>query len=315
MELADKCFSRSFDTIREGDREYLDSFFESYDYRSAYYSFLSNYLWRRDYARYWDVIDGYLVIGRIYNGENGPEGAIWMPFTGTGTYDREGLRNAVYEMKRRMNEAGTGMNIEGVPAHMLPVLEDAFGDKLMSRRDRNFDEYVYEKEKLITLSGRALHKKRNHLNYFLNNYDFRTRPLTKDDFADILRLTDSVRSEHNRTEEQAVTLEQEKRAIRIMFEFIGNPDIYTVAVIIKDEMQAYAIGEMKPDGTAVEHFEKANLEYRGLYQAVLSEFCKALPEECEFVNREEDMGLESLRHAKTALRPHHMIEKYVCSVE
>ena len=64
------------------------------------------------------------------------------------------------------------------------------------------------------------------------------------------------------------------------------------------------------EDTAVEHFEKANDDFRGLYQAICSEFCKNLPEEIVYLNREEDMGLENLRHAKEALKPDHMEEKY-----
>ncbi|MEG1726095.1 MAG: phosphatidylglycerol lysyltransferase domain-containing protein, partial [Anaerovoracaceae bacterium] len=62
--------------------------------------------------------------------------------------------------------------------------------------------------------------------------------------------------------------------------------------------------------TAVAHFEKANDEIRGLYQCINSEFCKHLPEEIIYVNREEDMGIENLRHAKESYKPDHMAEKY-----
>ena len=61
---------------------------------------------------------------------------------------------------------------------------------------------------------------------------------------------------------------------------------------------------------AAEHFEKADDDYRGLYQVICSEFCKRLPEEIVYVNREEDMGLENLRKAKEALRPDHKEVKY-----
>ena len=40
------------------------------------------------------------------------------------------------------------------------------------------------------------------------------------------------------------------------------------------------------------------------------EFCKHLPYEVVYVNREEDMGLENLRKAKESYKPHHMAEKY-----
>ncbi len=314
MELTNKCFGRCFNTLKEGEPELLNSFFRSFDYQGASYSFLANFIWRTDYAVGWDVVNGYLMIGRVYEDEEGRQGVISMPLTRTGSYDPVSLRDAINEMRCRMRAVGAAMDLVGVSGHMLPILEEAFGGKVDARHERDLDEYVYEKQKLITLSGRALHKKKNHLNYFLKTYTYEARPLTRDDLEDILRLTDTVRAEHDRTEEQLLSLAQEKRAIRMMIDFIGDPGIYTVGVFIDGEMQAYAIGEMLSEDTAVEHFEKANLKYRGLYQAVCSEFCKALPDTCLYVNREEDMGLENLRHAKQALRPHHMAEKYICTL-
>ena len=94
---------------------------------------------------------------------------------------------------------------------------------------------------------------------------------------------------------------------------IGCEEIYSVALSIDDRIVGIALGERLNDNTAVEHFEKASDEYRGLYQVLCSEFCKVLPEEIVYVNREEDMGLDNLRQAKEALKPDHMEEKLTCS--
>ena len=102
----------------------------------------------------------------------------------------------------------------------------------------------------------------------------------------------------------------EEDAIQEVLNFWDRPTVYGTAILIDGKVEAFALGERLSSDTAVEHFEKANDEYRGLYQAICSEFCKALPEEIKFVNREEDMGLENLRQAKEALKPDHMDEKY-----
>ena len=73
---------------------------------------------------------------------------------------------------------------------------------------------------------------------------------------------------------------------------------------------AFSLGERLTEDMAVAHFEKARTEYRGLYQIVASEFCKLLPDDVEYINREEDMGIENLRRAKESLRPETFIRKF-----
>ena len=60
-----------------------------------------------------------------------------------------------------------------------------------------------------------------------------------------------------------------------------------------------------------EHVEKANVEYRGLYQAINNEFCKHVAGWAKYINREEDMGIPNLRKAKLSDRPCRLLEKYI----
>jgi hypothetical protein len=50
--------------------------------------------------------------------------------------------------------------------------------------------------------------------------------------------------------------------------------------------------------------------YGGLYQFLNQPFCEQTWAGCEYINRMEDLGIESLRKAKMALYPHHMAKKY-----
>ena len=58
------------------------------------------------------------------------------------------------------------------------------------------------------------------------------------------------------------------------------------------------------------NIEKADPNVRGAYQAILKEFIERHFKDLPYLNREDDMGLESLRHAKEALAPCFMIKKY-----
>ena len=76
-------------------------------------------------------------------------------------------------------------------------------------------------------------------------------------------------------------------------------------------MEAFTIGSYDPVlKVAAIHIEKANPEIRGLYpyinqQFLLNEFSDAL-----YINREDDMGIPSLRRAKESYYPTTLAKKY-----
>ena len=70
------------------------------------------------------------------------------------------------------------------------------------------------------------------------------------------------------------------------------------------------MGEKINDNMALIHIEKANGEIRGLYPYINKMFVVDEFPEVEWVNREEDMGLEGLRKAKMSYYPERFVEKY-----
>lgn len=303
--------THSFQNLTEEEAEILKEYFDGFSYRGAGYTLLANYIWRETHCLCWEIIDDYLFIaGADCMISEKPNAIISMPMTKNGTYDPEKLRAAITEVRGRFAKRKIPFTVELVPAHMVKYLEEAFPGEMEFFHDRDADEYVYLKEKLITLSGRALHKKKNHMNFFLKNYTYKVVKITKNMIDNIMEFVVQSRDKANYDDDEMESLRMEEEAIREILNFVDTPEVYSAAIFIDDQLQAFAIGERLSQDTAVEHFEKANDQYRGLYQVICSEFCKTLPEEVVYVNREEDMGLENLRKAKEALRPAHMEEKY-----
>jgi len=305
-------FKHSFENLTEEDKKTLKEYFAGFDYRGAGYTFLANYIWRNTHCLCWEVIGDYLCLAGADCMISEPSAIISMPMTKDGCYDPVSLRKTILEARRRFLDRKIPFSIELVPGHMVEYLKAAFPEGVVCEHDRDSDEYVYLKEKLINLSGRALHKKKNHLNFFLKNYAYETRPVDKAMIPEILDFVRTVKENKDYDADEMESLNMEEEAIGEILRFVEEPEIYSVAVFIEGKLQAFALGERINGETAVEHFEKANDAYRGLYQVVCREFCKSLPEDVIYVNREEDMGLSNLRQAKEALKPHHMEEKYSC---
>ena len=76
---------------------------------------------------------------------------------------------------------------------------------------------------------------------------------------------------------------------------------------------AMAIGSRLNDTTFDIHFEKALGTVDGAYAAINQAFAAALWEKYparQYLNREDDLGIEGLRKAKLSYHPDHMVEKY-----
>ncbi|MCG4734691.1 phosphatidylglycerol lysyltransferase domain-containing protein, partial [Casaltella massiliensis] len=63
-------------------------------------------------------------------------------------------------------------------------------------------------------------------------------------------------------------------------------------IYIDSKLEAFSIGEMLNDNMAVIHVEKANADIRGLYPYINQQFLLNEFSDVEFVNREEDLGIE-----------------------
>ena len=315
-------FKNNFDNLSEDDRALLDSYFTGYPYKGAGYTLVANYVWRDVYCLNWEVYEGLLLLSGSNCMEENPSAIFSMPMTCTGEYDIEKLRAAVLYAKNKFKDAGVEFRMGMIPEHMLPLIEEAFPGEVEFIADRDEDEYVYLKEKMITLSGRALHKKRNHMNFFKKTYEYEARTLRIEDTDIVMNLVDDLLDEKVPDEddfEEKVetmdpddlkTLKAEEYAISENMKFVESSRMFSVGIFVDESLVAFSLGERLTDDMAVAHFEKAKSEYRGLYQIVASEFCKLLPDDVKYINREEDMGIENLRHAKESLRPETFVRKF-----
>ena len=102
----------------------------------------------------------------------------------------------------------------------------------------------------------------------------------------------------------------ENRFVSVLLNNFEACGLFGAAIIIEGKVQAFTIAERLNSNTAVQHVEKANTQYKGIYQAINNLFCKNRLNEYTFINREQDDGNPGLRKAKLSYYPDHMVEKY-----
>ena len=84
-------------------------------------------------------------------------------------------------------------------------------------------------------------------------------------------------------------------------------------LICDGKVIAMTMGSALSNDTFDIHFEKATEGYDGAYAAINREFARYLREKypaLQWLNREDDMGLEGLRKAKLSYYPDQLIEKW-----
>jgi hypothetical protein len=177
------------------------------------------------------------------------------------------------------------------------------GCRVWEDRD-NFD-YLYPRDKLATLSGRQLHRKKNLVNLFLRNNQCTAKPLLEEYAGDALQILEQWKTQQERAGDYA--------AAREALENLETLQLCGEIFYVGKEPVAYALGEEVAQGQMfVIHFEKAVLrkEYTGIYQYVNQTFVATLPEKYGMVNREQDLGEPGLRRAKESYRPAGFVKKY-----
>jgi len=173
--------------------------------------------------------------------------------------------------------------------------------------DRDTFDYVYHAQDLVTLKGKRYHAKRNHINRFCAMYEYDYRPITPDNKEQCLALYYKWLT---RKDLDQPGIQGEREAIEFL---IPNMDVLGVVgggIFIKDQLVAFSLGETIRDDTALIHIEKVDPDIEGLYALINQQFAQHAFSHLEYINREDDMGLEGLRKAKLSYYPAKLLEKY-----
>lgn len=295
------------------DRPILEEYLNGYEYKTSGLSFSAQYMWREINRFSWDIVGDYMCISGISHLEL--EDGIILPFlfpplTKTGEYDKESLRETIFKCKEHFDKHGQPFSLRLVPFHLVEIIKEAVPE-LSWKDDRPNYDYIYLTQDLIDLKGRDFHGKKNHLNYFHKTFDYRYVKMTSSMADDAMRFIDEFNKRKEVPASEMEMLKMEEEAMKDVFQNLEKVGYEAGAILIDDKIEALAIGGRLGNKMITEHVEKANVNFRGLYQAINNEFCKNTAAWAKYINREEDMGIPNLRKAKLSYRPVKLLEKYI----
>lgn len=280
--------------IELSDQQVFEQYIQNEN--NSTYNFTNMFIWAGDGFITYGLTEGCLVL--FFQGKKQPLSASYP----VGKGDK---RAAVLSVSSFLEKQGFRPVFRNLSDYMVQELEVMFPGCFEFVEDRNTADYIYETEKMITLSGKKLHAKRNHFNYFKNNYSYEYKTLTQADMPACMSLFDAWVAEKGGEEDMTAS---RNAAVKLLEHFDDLP-VRGGGIYLDGKLSAFSIGEPVSEDTALIHVEFA-LDYRGLFNVINSEFCAHEWTNFKYVNREEDMGLPGLRQTKLAYRPAYLLEKF-----
>ncbi|MEJ2744354.1 MAG: phosphatidylglycerol lysyltransferase domain-containing protein [bacterium] len=185
----------------------------------------------------------------------------------------------------------------------------AINDCFTAEIDRDNADYVYSAQALAELKGRKLHKKKNLLSQFLRSHpDYKCEKIRARHVDECFMLAEKwckVKS----CEQLGFT--HESSALRRAMESFDDLELDGLVIRDGGATVAFSIFDRQNRNTAAVHFEKYNGEIKGAAQAINWETARYLAQTYEYVNREQDLGIEGLRRAKESYCPEFLVKTYV----
>ena len=222
------------------------------------------------------------------------------------------LKTAVDAILEDARERGIPCRLTGLVEGEKEQLEALYPGQFRFHWSRDTFDYVYEIHALADLKGKKLQKKRNHLHRFRDAHpDYTVERLCD---ANVELAGDYVESWYARRleEDPYADFDLERRALMRGLRHRKELGVEGMLLLDGGRVLGFTMGTALSDTTFDVQFEKAEPQEDGAYVAVNCEFARYLRDaypKLQFLNREEDMGLEGLRKAKLSYKPHHLVEK------
>lgn len=294
-----------FKEISINSKKELDPYFELVDYEACEYCFSTLYMWQHAYNTGYYIGEDFAVIVGEYEGDS---------FSIQPLASKEKLPEVINFVLKHFEEKNKKIYLRGVTKEIVEFLKEKYPNKFEFIEERDLFDYVYDGESLRTLAGRKNQKKRNHINYFLNEYEgrFEYKLLDKENFKECLDLMKEWTINKEENDEFDEGMDDELIGIKKIFDNydVLRDKLKVAGIYVDEKLEAFTIGELLNENMALVHIEKANPEIRGLYPYINQQFIVNEFENVEFVNREEDLGIEGLRKAKLSYHPCKFVEKY-----
>ena len=284
------------------DKKLIESYTKPWNIGCSDLSFANLFIWGADGKMQYVIDDDVLYIK--LNFKSFPE-FFWPPIP------KKGSKHDYRELVCRAFEYLENKNIVPVIRNIWEPFKEII-EKSCPELDIEPDEiawyYVYSREKLATLKGKKLHGKRNHINKFMQeNPDWEYKKLVPSMYEDCIAVYDGWKESKDLSEDEFAN---ERRSVVLALTNMEELGLTGGAILLDGKIKAFTVGERLNDDMQLIHIEKADSEINGLFPMINQQYVLHECADVQYINREEDMGVEGMRKAKRSYYPDFMVKKY-----
>lgn len=278
------------------DKEIINEYYSRTKYRTCEFTFANNLLWSPYYGIFYAIVEDMLVFM-----------ARESVFSVTFPHGGGDIKKTIDILIEYFAENNKEFKMHLVSPEQFALLEKLYPGQFKIEYNRDDADYIYESEKLISLAGKKLHSKRNHINKFKENHtDWQYEAISDENCQECIEMTHEWKKQNEsdideKNAEYQVTLNALK--LRKELGLVGG------LLRLEGKVIAFTLGEECCECTFIVHIEKAFGDIQGAYPLINQQFIEHEASNYRYINREEDTGSEGLRKAKLSYYPVFLVEK------
>ncbi|MBU8910222.1 MAG: DUF2156 domain-containing protein [Desulfobacterales bacterium] len=284
-----------FNRFALNDRDLIQTYIDTFKPFSCEYNFSNLYAWQDAYRLSWTLYQERLL---IYDGISQ---CAFMPL------GEDFSPEELVILSLNLKNAGLTSEFSLLTSDYLKKFPE-IGNYYTVKEERDHSEYIYDVDSLCELTGTKLHKKRNLISQFKrDNPDFEVHLLNGEYRQKALGL---AQDQLNRRKKRSNTLDRESRALEASFDHFEELRLEGLVITVRNKMVAFSVFSELNHSTYDIQFEKSDMNFKGAAQVINHETAKHLKHKCQYLNREQDLGIKGLRQAKMSYDPVELITPY-----
>jgi hypothetical protein len=297
----DKTLAIPFNKVTLEDKEWINRRLAESNYNGCEYSFSNIFLWHTAFE--FEVADyrGFLII-------KAREDNLPLYYFPAGDGDLSSvLRDLALYSQQREEPLIFGNVTQEHKARIEEILPGVFDYEEI----REASDYIYLRERMVTLAGKKLHGKRNHINRFKDNPNWNFEFISEENITECYGMSIAWSLEQF----GGNSPDSDFCAVQKSFDYFKELDLIGGLIRQDGQVVAFTMGAPLNSNTFVVHIEKASRQIQGAYPIINQQFAKHLPEHFEYINREEDLGNEGLRKSKLSYYPDIILHKSIATLK
>lgn len=283
--------------IELADKKWIDPILKRSSYMGCENSFGCLYMWKDTYDTKVAELYGFVIAQSTYQGVT----SCLFPL-GTGE-----AKETIQQMIDQCLSQHHALYFHGVEPAARDYLEKNFPGQFEFEEYRSGFDYLYNSSDLIELAGKKYHSKRNHIANFMKNYDWKFEVITEENIGDCIAMNEEWCRQNNCGDDPLLI--SENIAVKTAIENFFPLELKGGLIRANGRVVAYSFGEEINQNAFAVHVEKAFFDIQGAYPIINREFSKAFCSGYQYINREDDVGVEGLRKAKMSYHPAILLSK------